>query len=86
MRFLEEHREHPAALVLRVLGIPASTYYGWRERRARPPRRALEDAVLLEKIKEIRASSEFVTPTARRGCGWHCAARASAAAASGWSG
>ncbi len=38
---------------------PASTYYGWRERRRRPPRRALQDAVLLEKIKEIRAISEF---------------------------
>jgi putative transposase len=59
MRFLDEHREHPAALVLRVLGVPASTYYGWRERRARPPRRAAEDAVLLEKIKQIRACGEF---------------------------
>jgi len=59
MKFLDEHREHPAEFVLRVLGIAPSTYYGWRARRERPPRRALGDTVPLEKIKEIRSSSEF---------------------------
>ncbi|MBE8519207.1 IS3 family transposase [Amycolatopsis sp. H6(2020)] len=45
--------------VLRVLGIPPSTYYDWRARQAAPSRRALEDAQLLEMIVKIRCSHEF---------------------------
>jgi len=58
MTFIDGH-DFPAGLVLRVLRIPSSTYYGWRARAARPPRRAREDAALLEKIRDVRASSEF---------------------------
>jgi putative transposase len=45
--------------VLRVLGIPASTYYDWRARQAAPSRRDLEDAQLLEMIVKIRTAHEF---------------------------
>lgn len=59
MSFIDEHPEHPVDLVLRVLGIPSSTYYDWRARIARPGRRQMEDAELLEKICKIRESNEF---------------------------
>jgi len=49
----------PVDLVLRVLGIPASTYYDWRACQAAPGRRQLEDAELLEMIVKIRTAHEF---------------------------
>jgi putative transposase len=58
MSFIDAH-EFSVDLVLRVLGIPASTYYDWRARQAAPSRRALEDAQLLEMIVKIRCSHEF---------------------------
>jgi putative transposase len=59
MSFLDEHPEHPVDLVLRVLSIPASTYYDWRARQASPSRRQAEDAELRKMIEKIRASDEF---------------------------
>jgi HTH-like domain len=58
MSFIDAH-EFSVDLVLRVLGIPASTYYDWRARQAAPSRRALQDAQLLEMIVKIRCSHEF---------------------------
>jgi putative transposase len=58
MSFVDAH-DFPVDLVLRVLGVPASTYYDWRARQAMPGRRQLEDAQLLEMIVKIRASHEF---------------------------
>ena len=58
MSFIDAH-DFPAGLVLRVLGIPASTYYDWRARRSSPSRRELDDAALLEQILKIRAEHEF---------------------------
>jgi hypothetical protein len=58
MSFVDAH-DFPVDLVLRVLSIPASTYYDWRTRQAAPGRRQLEDAELLEMIVKIRASHEF---------------------------
>jgi putative transposase len=58
MSFIDAH-EFPVDLVLRVLGIPASTYYDWRARQAAPSRRTLEDAQLLEMIVKIRTAHEF---------------------------
>jgi putative transposase len=58
MSFVDAH-EFPVDLVLRVLGIPASTYYDWRARQAAPSRRQLEDGELLEMIVKIRTSHEF---------------------------
>jgi putative transposase len=60
MSFIDAH-DFPAGLVLRVLGIPVSTYYDWRTRQATPSRRELDDAVLLEQICKIRAAHEFAT-------------------------
>ena len=37
MSFVDAH-DFSVDLVLRVLGIPASTYYDWRARRAAPSR------------------------------------------------
>jgi hypothetical protein len=45
MSFVDAH-DVPVDLGLRVLGIPASTYYDWRARQAAPSRRVLEDAEL----------------------------------------
>ncbi len=59
MRFIDEHLCHPVDLVLRVLSIPPSTYYGWRARAAAPSRRQLEDAELLDQIDKIRSANEF---------------------------
>jgi len=58
MSFVDAH-DFPVDLVLRVLGVPASTYYDWRARRAAPSRRQLEDAELLEMIVKIRGAHEF---------------------------
>jgi putative transposase len=58
MSFVDAH-DFPVDLVLRVLDIPASTYYDWRTRQAAPSRRQLEDAELLEMIVKICASHEF---------------------------
>ncbi|HUJ82954.1 MAG TPA: IS3 family transposase [Candidatus Acidoferrales bacterium] len=58
MNFVDAH-DFSVDLVLRVLGIPASTYYGWRKARREPSRRAREDAELLGLIDEIRGEHEF---------------------------
>jgi putative transposase len=59
MSFVDAHG-FPVDLVLRVLGIPASTYYDWRARRAAAlSRRQLEDVQLLEMIVKIRTAHEF---------------------------
>ncbi|MFD0489929.1 IS3 family transposase [Saccharopolyspora spinosporotrichia] len=58
MSFIDDH-DFSVGLVLRVLDIPASTYYDWRARAAWPSRRHREDAELLERITKIRSSHEF---------------------------
>jgi hypothetical protein len=58
MNFVDAH-DFSVGLVLRVLGVAASTYYGWRTARRTPSRRAREDAVLLRLIDEIRSEHEF---------------------------
>jgi putative transposase len=58
MSFVDAH-DFSVGLVLRVLGIPASTYYDWRRAQRAPSRRAREDAELLGLIDEIRGESEF---------------------------
>ena len=58
MNFIDAH-DFSVGLVLRVLGIAASTYYGWRKARQQPSRRTREDAGLLTLIDEIRGSHEF---------------------------
>ncbi|MET0758436.1 MAG: hypothetical protein ABWY39_11035, partial [Mycobacterium sp.] len=58
MSFVDAH-DFSVDLVLRVLGIPASTYYDWRTRRAAPSQRARQDAELLALIDEIRGEHEF---------------------------
>jgi putative transposase len=58
MSFSDAH-DFPVDLVLRVLNIASSTYYGWRARaRVASPRRLADDA-LLTKIRTIRDSHEF---------------------------
>lgn len=56
MRFVDAH-DLSVGLVLRVLNVPASTYYDCRARVADPAQRRREDIVLLALIKEIRARS-----------------------------
>jgi putative transposase len=58
MSFIDAHT-FSVDLVLRVLGIPASTYYDWRARQAAPSRRDPEDAHLLGMIVKIRTAHEF---------------------------
>ena len=58
MNFVDAH-DFSVDLVLRVLGIPPSTYYGWRKARTEPSRRAREDAELLRLIDKIRGEHEF---------------------------
>jgi putative transposase len=58
MSFIDAH-DFPVDLVLRVLRIASSTYYGWRARRSAPSDRQRADAELLERIHAIRDSHEF---------------------------
>jgi putative transposase len=58
MSFVDAH-DFSVDLVLRVLGIPASTYYDWRARRTSPGPRARADAELLGMIDAIRGEHEF---------------------------
>ncbi|MFZ0854928.1 MAG: IS3 family transposase [Hyphomicrobiaceae bacterium] len=58
MNFIDAH-DFSVDLVLRVLGIPAATYYDWRTARRAPSRRAIEDAELLRLIDAIRGEHEF---------------------------
>jgi putative transposase len=58
MSFIDAH-DFPVDLVLRVLAIASSTYYGWRARARTPSPRQLSDAELLTKIQAIRDSHEF---------------------------
>jgi putative transposase len=58
LSFVDAH-DFPVDLVLRVLGIPASTYYDRRVRQAAPSRRQLEDSELVEMIVKIRTSHEY---------------------------
>lgn len=58
MSFIDAHT-FSVDLVLRVLGIPPSTYYDWRACQAAPSRRQMEDAHLLEMIVKIRTAHEF---------------------------
>jgi putative transposase len=54
MRFIDEHHDRYAvALLLRVLNITASTYYGWVRQVAQPCERELVDRGLLSNIYEI---------------------------------
>src|SRR2546430_14670766 len=58
MRFVDEHRDRYAvALLLRVLGVSSSTFYGWVEQAAAPCDRDLEDLGLLSNIYEIWQAS-----------------------------
>ena len=58
MSFVDAH-DFPVDLVLRVLSIPSSTYYGWRAHAVTPSARQLADDELLERIQTIRDSHEF---------------------------
>jgi putative transposase len=54
MRFIDEHRDRYAvALLLRVLDVAASTYYGWVQQSAQPCDRDLVDLGLLSNIYDI---------------------------------
>lgn len=58
MRFVDEHRDRYAvALLLRVLQITVSTYYGWLAKTAAPCDRDLVDRGLLSNIYEIWEAS-----------------------------
>ncbi|HZE16026.1 MAG TPA: IS3 family transposase [Mycobacterium sp.] len=58
MNFVDAH-DFSVDLVLRVLGIAPSTYYGWRRARTEPSKRAREDAELLGLIDTIRGEHPF---------------------------
>ncbi|GGK06510.1 hypothetical protein GCM10010123_40440 [Pilimelia anulata] len=54
MRFVDEHRDlFAVALLLRVLNIESSTYYGWVNQQRRPCDRAEVDRGLLSNIYDI---------------------------------
>lgn len=69
MSFIDAH-DFPAGLVLRVLGIPESTYYDWRVRRVAPSRRELDDAALLERIVKVRSVHEYAATYGSPRGGW----------------
>lgn len=48
--------EYPVRTMCRVLKVSPSGFYAWKERA--PSRRAMEDAVLIERIRQIHAGSD----------------------------
>jgi putative transposase len=57
MRFVREHPQHPVDLVLRVLGIASSTFYGWLKQAKQPSARGVADRRLLAEIVDIHTCS-----------------------------
>jgi putative transposase len=58
MNFVAAHRDRfGVEPILRVLGIPVSTFYGWRAQQRDPCRRALDDQALLLRIRAVHARS-----------------------------
>nr|WP_280273439.1 hypothetical protein [Nocardia wallacei] len=57
VRFVKDHPQHSVELVLRVLGIASSTFYGWLAQAKNPSRRRLADEQLLAEIVDIHTSS-----------------------------
>lgn len=58
MRFIEDHSDRYAvALLLRVLDIEPSTYYGWLKQADAPCNREVEDRGLVSNIHEIWTAS-----------------------------
>jgi transposase InsO family protein len=58
MRFVDEHRDRfGVEPVLRVLKIPASTFYGWLAQQRDPCQRRRQDAWLLGKIRAVHKRS-----------------------------
>lgn len=57
MRFVNEHPQHPVDLVLRVLDIASSTFYGWLKQAKHPSARRGADEGLLAAIVEIHTCS-----------------------------
>jgi len=48
--------ELPAHAMCRVLNVSASGFYAWRDRA--PSKRAMQDAVLTERIRQVHAESD----------------------------
>jgi putative transposase len=58
MRLVEQLRgRFGVEPVLRVLGIPTPTFYGWVHRAANPSRRQRDDQAVTEQITDIHACS-----------------------------
>lgn len=57
MRLVEDHPQYPVELVLRVLGVASSTYYGWVRQATHPSARRVADDQLLADIVDIHTSS-----------------------------
>ncbi len=78
-----EKTGYPVAVMCRALEVNRTSFHDW-ERRA-PSSRALTDAWLTEKIKEIHDTKRRVygAPAFMRSCGW---LTASGSAESAWSG
>jgi transposase InsO family protein len=57
VRFVNNHPQHPVDLVLRVLGIASSTFYGWLKQAKQPSARRVADEQLLAEIVDIHTSS-----------------------------
>lgn len=72
------------APVLNVLGVAASTCYGWLAQQRVPSQRRRSDAELLEQIREIHAHSGATYGA--RGCMPPCAGADTTCPASGSSG
>ncbi|MGW0523553.1 hypothetical protein [Crossiella sp. NPDC003009] len=60
MSFIDAHT-FSLDLLLRVLGIPPSTYHDWLSPPVAPSQRELEDAQLLDMIVKIRTTHELAT-------------------------
>jgi len=54
----EEKPHHPVSRLARVLGVSRAGFYAWQNRR--PSQRALTDAALFERIKEIHAGTDGI--------------------------
>ncbi len=68
-RFVAAESQFPVSLLCKAVGVSRGGFYAWKRRA--PSKRRLEDAQLLEQIRQIHTDTSGIYG-ARQGCTWSC--------------